>query len=124
MKKNFLFSLVVLFTVFTGIPGNTAYQSHSIQYKMYNFNTNVQKRSGNIFENLAAKQTRDINAIICGRCHKFLDNLINYEYKKGCDFIAGRAGIISGMLDFEFTKFWGRNSANYHTISVSQKTEG
>ena len=127
MKKNLPFSLIVLFTVFAGIPGNTAYQSHLFHYKTYHFNNNAQKRSVSIFENLIAKQTSNINAISCGRNHQSSANCINDEYKKGCDFIAsraGRAGIISEMIDFGFTKFWGRNLANYHTISVSQKTEG
>jgi hypothetical protein len=127
MKKNLPFYLIVLFTVFGGIPDNMAYQSHSFHCKTYRFNNNVQKRSGNVFENLIVKQTSEINAISCDHSHKFLDNLINYEYKKSYDFIAdqaGRPGIISERLDFESTKFWGRNLANYHTISVSQKTEG
>ena len=120
MKKNLPFSLIVLFTVFAGIPNNNAYQSHSFHYKSYSFNNNIQKKSAGGFENLIANKLKN-------RSHKFLHNLIYYEYKKGCDFItdqAGRAGIISDRLDFEFTKFWGRNLANYHTISVSQKTEG
>ena len=101
MKKDLPFSLIILFTVFAGIFSNTAHQNSSFHY--------------------------DVNAINCGHSHKFLDNLIIFEYKKGYDIIAdqaGRAGIISERLDFEFTKFWGRNLTNYQTISVSQKTEG
>ena len=161
MKKNPLFSLIVLFTVFAGFPCNTTYQTQSFHYKTYSINNNVQKKPVGAFENLMAnklkneeshdmiislsqpgdqykegnkisvvippKQTSDVNAVIFGHSHKFLDNLIIFEYKKGYDFIvgrAGRAGIISERLDFEFTKFWGRNLANYHTNSVSQKTEG
>ena len=85
------------------------------------------KEGNKISDGMPAEQTSDVNAIICGHSHKFFDNLIIPEYKIDYDIIAdqaGRMGIISERLDFEFTKFWGRNLANYHTISVSQKTEG
>jgi len=85
------------------------------------------KESNKISDEMPAKQTSEANAFTCGHCHKFFDNLIIPGYKKGCDIItdqAGRTGIISERLGFEFTKFSGRNLANYHTISVSQKTEG
>jgi hypothetical protein len=36
----------------------------------------------------------------------------------------GRDGIVLVRQEFEFTKFSGKKSAKYHTISVSQKTEG
>ena len=101
MKKDLPFPLIILFTVFAGILSNTAHQNRSFHY--------------------------EVNAINCVHSHKFLDNHIIFAYKKGYDIIAdqaGGAGIISERLDFEFTKFWGRNLANYNRISVSQKTEG
>ncbi len=43
MKKNLHFSLIVLFTVFTGISCYAAYQSQSLQYKAYCINNNEQQ---------------------------------------------------------------------------------
>ncbi|HKC34812.1 MAG TPA: hypothetical protein VKB95_02085 [Chitinophagaceae bacterium] len=85
------------------------------------------KEDNKISDEMPAKQTSDVNAIFCGHNHKFFDNLFVFEYKKGYGIIAdqaGQVGLISDRLDFEFTKFSGRNLAKYHTISVSQKTEG
>ena len=123
MKKNLPFSLIVLFTVFAGIPGDVAYQNHSFHCKTYRCNNNVQKRSVIFFENQMADKSKN---------EESRDRIISLtqagdQYKKGYDIIADqavRAGIIFEMSDFEFTKFWGRNLVKYHTISVSQKTEG
>ena len=76
------------------------------------------KEDNKISDEMTAKQTSDFNAVSCGHSHKCFANLIIFEYKKGNDIIAdqaGRAGIISERLDFEFTKFSGKKLAKYQT---------
>jgi 5'-nucleotidase len=72
-----------------------------------------------------AKGSENIDVIIGGHSHTFLDVPTVYKNKNGNDVIVnqvGWAGIVLGRLDFEFTKFSGKKLANSHSISVSQKT--
>ena len=76
---------------------------------------------------MLAKESENIDLIIGGHTHTFLDNPVGYKNKKGDDVIVnqvGFAGIILGRLDFEFSKFSGKKLAKNHNISVSQKTSG
>jgi 5'-nucleotidase len=88
---------------------------------------NLYKESNKVSDEVLAKQTENIDLIIGGHTHTFLDEPIVYKNKKGDDTIVnqvGFAGIILGRLDFEFSKFSGKKLAKNHNISVSQKTGG
>lgn len=85
------------------------------------------KESNKISDEVLAKETENIDLIIGGHTHTFLDNPVSLKNKKGDDIIinqVGFAGIILGRLDFEFSKFSGKKLAKNHNISVSQKTSG
>jgi 5'-nucleotidase len=88
----------------------------------------IQYRNSNkVSDEVLAKETENIDVIIGGHTHTFLDKPIVYKNKKGSDVIVnqvGFAGIILGRLDFEFSKFSGKKLSKSHTISVSQKTGG
>jgi 5'-nucleotidase len=80
-----------------------------------------------VSDEVLAKESDNIDLIIGGHTHTFLDNPVVYKNKKGGDVIVnqvGFAGIILGRLDFEFTKFSGKKLTQNHNISVSQKTGG
>ena len=85
------------------------------------------KGSNQVSDEVLAKESGNIDLIIGGHTHTFLDNPVVYSNKKGNDIIVnqvGFAGIILGRLDFEFTKFSGKKLAKSHTISVIKKTGG
>ena len=85
------------------------------------------KTSNKVSDEVLAKETENVDCIIGGHSHTFLDVPTVYKNKKGDDVIVnqvGWAGIVLGRLDFEFTKFSGKKLANSHSISVSQKTGG
>lgn len=83
------------------------------------------KGSNKVSDEVIAKETSNIDLVIGGHTHTFLDAPTVYKNKKGDDVIVnqvGWAGIVLGRLDFEFTKFSGKKLANSHSISVSQRT--
>lgn len=83
------------------------------------------KESNKVSDEVLAKETENIDLIIGGHTHTFLDKPVEYKNKKGDDVIinqVGFAGIILGRLDFEFSKFSGKKLAKNHNLSVSQKT--
>ncbi len=74
---------------------------------------------------LLAKDSRNIDLILGGHTHTFLDAPVLLKNKDGDDVIinqVGFAGIILGRLDFEFTKFNPKKLSGAHTISVMKKT--
>lgn len=80
-----------------------------------------------VSDEVLAKESENIDLIIGGHTHTFLDKPVVYKNKKSDDVIVnqvGFAGIILGRLDFEFSKFSGKKLAKNHNISVSQKTGG
>lgn len=86
-----------------------------------------QYKDDKVSDEVLAKSTENIDLIIGGHTHTFLDNPVIFKNKKGSDVIVnqvGWAGIILGRLDFEFSKFLGKNLVKTHTISVSQKSGG
>ena len=88
---------------------------------------NKYKESNIVSDEVLAKETENVDLIIGGHTHTFLDDPIVYTNKKGDDVIVnqvGFAGIILGRLDFEFSKFSGKKLTKNHNISVSQKTGG
>jgi 5'-nucleotidase len=85
---------------------------------------NKYKEKNSISDEVMAKDSENIDLIIGGHTHTFLDKPIVYTNKKGDEVIVnqvGYAGIILGRLDFEFSKFSGKKLAKNHNISVSQK---
>jgi 5'-nucleotidase len=83
------------------------------------------KGENKVSDEVLAKESENIDLIIGGHTHTFLDNPVGFKNKNGDDVIVnqvGFAGIILGRLDFEFSKFSGKKLAKNHNISVSQKT--
>ena len=83
------------------------------------------KTENKVSDEILAKETENIDLIIGGHTHTFLDDPVVVKNKKGNDTIinqVGFAGIILGRLDFEFSKFSRKKLANSHSISVSKKT--
>jgi 5'-nucleotidase len=88
---------------------------------------NQYKESDKVSDERLAKESENIDLIIGGHTHTFLDQPLVYKNKTGDDVVVnqvGFAGLILGRLDFEFTKFSGKKLAKSHTISVSQKSGG
>ncbi|MGB3007604.1 MAG: metallophosphatase [Chitinophagaceae bacterium] len=80
-----------------------------------------------VSDEVLAKESANIDLIIGGHTHTFLDDPVKYKNKKGEDIIinqVGFAGIILGRLDFEFSKFSGKNLSKSKSISVSPKSGG
>jgi 5'-nucleotidase len=85
------------------------------------------KDSPKVSDEVLAKETENVDLIIGGHTHTFLDDPVVWKNKKGDDVVVnqvGFAGIILGRLDFEFSKFSGKKLTKNHNISVSQKTGG
>lgn len=86
-----------------------------------------QYKDNKVSDEILAKETENIDLIIGGHTHTFLDNPVKYINKKGDDVAVnqvGWAGIILGRLDFEFSKFSGKKLVKNHNLSVSQKSGG
>ena len=85
------------------------------------------KNSDKVSDELLAKGSYDIDLIIGGHTHTFLDKPVVFPNRNGNDVIVnqvGFAGIILGRIDFEFSKFSGKKISNSRSISVSRKTGG
>jgi 5'-nucleotidase len=80
-----------------------------------------------VSDEVLAKESEQIDLVIGGHTHTFLDEPLIYKNKNGNDVIVnqvGWAGIILGRLDFEFSKFSGKKMVKNHNLPVSQKTGG
>ena len=74
---------------------------------------------------ILARETENIDLIIGGHTHTFLDAPVVVKNKTGSDVLinqVGWAGIILGRLDFEFSSFRNKNLSNSHTVIVGKKT--
>ena len=74
---------------------------------------------------ILAKETENIDLILGGHTHTFLDEPVNMKNKNGSDVLinqVGWAGIMLGRLDFEFSKINGKNLSKSHTVIVGKKT--
>lgn len=74
-----------------------------------------------------AKESENIDLIIGGHTHTFLDKPLVYINKKGREVLVnqvGFAGINLGRIDFEFSKFSGRKIIKTEKIIISEKTNG
>lgn len=88
---------------------------------------NQYKGFDKVSDEILAKESENIDLIIGGHTHTFLDEPLVYKNKKGDDVVVnqvGFAGLILGRLDFEFTKFSGKKLVKNHAIQVSQKSGG
>ena len=83
-------------------------------------------RSGKMSDTILAPQTENIDLIIGGHSHTFLEKPDVVKNKKGEDILinqVGFAGLQLGRLDFSFEKRNPKNLVNSQSISVSKKTE-
>jgi 5'-nucleotidase len=72
-----------------------------------------------------AKETDNIDLIIGGHTHTFLDAPVVYKNKSGNDVLVnqvGWAGIMLGRLDFEFSKTKNKGMTKSHTVVIGKKT--
>ncbi|HET9747136.1 MAG TPA: metallophosphatase [Chitinophagaceae bacterium] len=73
-----------------------------------------------------ATESENIDLIIGGHTHTFLQAPVVYKNKKGEDVLVnqvGWAGINLGRLDFDFTKFSNKKLSNASSIRVTKKTD-
>jgi len=73
-----------------------------------------------------ANETENIDLIIGGHTHTFLNAPIVFKNKKGEDVLVnqvGWAGINLGRLDFDFTKTTKKKLSEASSITVTKKTE-
>ena len=71
-------------------------------------------------------ESEDIDLIIGGHTHTFLNEPVVFENKKGNDVIVnqvGWAGINLGRLDFNFNKYSKKKLSQSSSITVTKKTE-
>ncbi len=74
---------------------------------------------------ILAKESENVDLIIGGHTHTFLDAPVTEKNKIGSDVLinqVGWAGIVLGRLDFEFSKYRNNNLAKSHTVAVGKKT--
>ncbi len=72
-----------------------------------------------------AKESDNIDLILGGHTHTFLDAPTVHKNKSGTDVLVnqvGWAGIVLGRLDFEFGKMKKKNLTKSHTVVISKKT--
>lgn len=72
-----------------------------------------------------AKATDNIDVIIGGHTHSFLEAPVTVKSKSGSDVIinqVGFAGILLGRIDLEFSKFSKRKLLNSSSITVTKKS--
>lgn len=84
-----------------------------------------QYRDNTISDEKLARASENIDVIIGGHTHTFLDAPVVFKNKNGNDVIVnqvGFAGIILGRMDFEFSKFSRKKIFNSSVISVTKKT--
>lgn len=73
-----------------------------------------------------ANESENIDLIIGGHTHTFLDAPVVFKNKKGDDVLVnqvGWAGINLGRLDFDFTKSSAKKLSEASSITVTKKTE-
>jgi 5'-nucleotidase len=76
-------------------------------------------------DEILARETENIDLIIGGHTHTFMDAPATYKNRSGSDVLVnqvGWAGIQLGRLDFEFSGGRKKNMAKSHTVVVGKKT--
>ncbi len=84
-----------------------------------------QYKSNKVSDEVLARETENIDLIIGGHTHTFLDEPVVLKNKSGSDVLVnqvGWAGIILGRLDFEFTGYKTKDMSKSHTVVVGKKT--
>ena len=82
---------------------------------------------GKVSDEVLARESYDIDVIIGGHTHSFLEQPVVFPNRNGSDVIVnqvGFAGLQLGRMDFEFSKFSGKKISKSQSISVSRKTGG
>jgi 5'-nucleotidase len=75
-----------------------------------------------VSDTVMAKETENIDVIIGGHTHTFMDKPVTLKNKSGADVVinqVGWSGIVLGRLDFEFSKFSGKKLVKHHSLNVS-----
>ena len=84
-----------------------------------------QYKSTKVSDEVLARETENIDLIIGGHTHTFLDEPVVLKNKTGSDVLVnqvGWAGIILGRLDFVFTGYKTKDMSKSHTVVVGKKT--
>ncbi len=84
-----------------------------------------QYKSTKVSDEILAKESENIDLIIGGHTHTFLDEPVVLKNKTGSDVLVnqvGWAGIILGRLDFDFAGFKSKDLIKSHTVVVRKKT--
>ncbi len=87
----------------------------------YEFKNNPNK----VCDLVLAKESENIDLIIGGHTHTFLDEPVLLKNKTGSDVLVnqvGWAGIILGRLDFDFAGLKSKDLTKSHTVVVRKKT--
>lgn len=82
-------------------------------------------KDNKVSDEVLARETENVDLIIGGHTHTFMDAPAVYKNKSGSDVIVnqvGWAGIMLGRLDFEFAGYKRKNLAKSHTVVVGKKT--
>lgn len=82
-------------------------------------------KENKVSDEILARESENIDLIIGGHTHTFLDEPVVLKNKTGSDVLVnqvGWAGIILGRLDFEFAGYTKENLAKSHTVVVGKKT--
>ncbi len=82
-------------------------------------------KNNKISDQVLAKETDNIDLILGGHTHTFMDAPAAFTNKSGSDVFVnqvGWAGIVLGRLDFEFGRFKKKNLTKAHTVVISKKT--
>jgi len=78
-----------------------------------------------VSDEILARESENIDLIIGGHTHTFMDEPVVLKNRNGADVIinqVGWAGIKLGRLDFEFSRFTSKKLAKFHSVSVAKKT--
>lgn len=84
-----------------------------------------QYKSSKVSDETLAKESENIDLIIGGHTHTFLDEPVVLKNKTGSDVLVnqvGWAGIILGRLDFDFAGLKSKDLTKSHTVGVRKKT--
>ena len=84
-----------------------------------------QYKNNKVSDEILAKETENIDLIIGGHTHTFMDEPAVLKNKTGSDVLVnqvGWAGIILGRLDFEFAGYKKEGLTKSHTVVVGKKT--
>ncbi len=81
--------------------------------------------SNKVSDIVLAKESENIDLIIGGHTHTFMNAPELYTNKKGSEVLVnqvGWAGIMLGRLDFDFAGFRRKRLSNSHTVVIGKKT--